>query len=181
MRYKKLTGFILKKQNYKEADQIITIWSRELGKVRILARSVRSPKSKLNYCMQELGLVEIDLAGRGTLMTLIGAKLMRQHSRLITSLAHAGQGFYAAELVMKMTADEQANEEVFDLLDTFLKTLDDTASDSAYDRVDEFALNLANALGFGTPTQVRSHRDVVDFVEDILERELKSEAFLANA
>lgn len=181
MKYKKLTGIILKKQNYKEADQIITLWTREAGKVRVIAKSLRLPKSKLCYSMQDLALVEIDLAGRGSLMTLIGAKLIRQHHRLITSLVHAGQGFYIAELVMKMTADEQANEQVFSLLESFLKKLDETGSEKMYDRVDEFALRLADALGFGSPTQVHSHRDVVDFVEDILEREIKSEAFLANA
>jgi DNA repair protein RecO (recombination protein O) len=177
MKYKKLTGIILKKQNYKEADQIITLWTREAGKVRVMAKSLRLPKSKLCSSMQDLGLVEIDLAGRGNLMTLIGAKLIRQHSRLITSLAKASQGFYAAELIMKMTADEQPNESVFNLLTAFLEKIDQEHVDSLA-HADEFALNVAEILGFGIPEKVSNHRDVVNFVEDILERELKSNAFL---
>jgi len=178
MKYKKLTGVILKKQNYKEADQIITLWTREVGKVRIMAKSLRLPKSKLCSSMQDLSLVEIDLAGRGALMTLIGAKLIRQHSRLITDLAKASQGFYAAELIMKMTADEQPNEAVFNLLADFLQKVENQDLNAGLVEVDEFALSTAEILGFGIPEKVSNHRDVVNFVEDILERELKSNAFL---
>ena len=64
MKYQKLTGIILKKQNNKEADQIITIWTKEFGKIRCLAKSIRLPKSKLNSSMQDLSLVEFEVTGK---------------------------------------------------------------------------------------------------------------------
>jgi recombinational DNA repair protein (RecF pathway) len=47
MKYSKAQGIVLKKQNYKESDQIVTIWSYEFGKIRVLARALRCPKASL--------------------------------------------------------------------------------------------------------------------------------------
>lgn len=177
MRYKKLTGIILKKQNYREADQIITIWTKQAGKVRCLAKGVRLPKSKLNFCLADLGLCEIELAGNHGLPTLIGAKSLRQFAVLVCDLSKAAMGFYAAELMLKMTADEHPNEQVFELFKIFLQQLEDTKI-ARDEMIDRFALDLAQSLGFGAPKELCSHREVVDFLETILERELKAQIFL---
>jgi len=180
MKYKKLTGVILKKQNYKEADQIITLWTREAGKVRVLARSVRLPKAKLCYSVQDLCLVEIDLAGRGNMMTLIGSKIIKQFKNLMTDLPKASKGFYAAELMMKMTADEHPNPQAFDLLVEFLTRQNKNMSVNDYSGVDEFALRLADTLGFGSPEGAGSHKSVKEFIQDLIERELHTDKLLTE-
>ncbi|OGE87980.1 MAG: DNA repair protein RecO [Candidatus Doudnabacteria bacterium RIFCSPLOWO2_02_FULL_49_13] len=178
MKYKKLTGIILKKQNYREADQILTLWTKQAGKVRALARGVRLLKSKLNFCLADLGICEIDLAGHHGLATLIGVKSIRQFGSLREDLKKAAVAFYAAELMLKMTADEHPNEQAFELLKNFLQELDKAEQIHGHDLIDNFALNLAQDLGFGSPKQAQSHSAVVDFVESILDRHLKSEEFM---
>src|SRR6185369_17025132 len=123
MRYKKLLGIILKKQNYKEADQILTVWTREAGKVRVLARGLRKPASKLVYALPDLGITEIHITGNN-LAVLIGAKPIKQFQNLTGDLQKTVIGFYAAELMLKMTADEHPNLEAYDLLAGFLENLD---------------------------------------------------------
>ena len=178
MKYKKLTGIILKKQNYREADQIVTVWSREAGKVRCLAKSLRLPKSKLNYALQDLSLVQIELAGRGTLPTLIGAVTLEQHHALKTDLLKMINAFYASELMLKMTADEHPNEPAFELLLAFFGELQSADTSNSFSLVDRFALELAQALGFGNPAKVESHTDVRTFIENLIERNIKSESLL---
>ncbi len=41
------SGFILKKKNIREADQIFTIYTKEFGKLKFLAKGSRKIKSKL--------------------------------------------------------------------------------------------------------------------------------------
>ena len=48
----KLTGIILKKQPLNESDEIITFYTKENGKIRALAKSVKSSKSKLQQKIQ---------------------------------------------------------------------------------------------------------------------------------
>ena len=180
MKYKKLTGVILKKQNYREADQIVTLWTREAGKVRVMARSVRLPKAKLCYSIQDLSVVEVELAGRGNMMTLIGAKIISQFKNLMTSLPKASRGFYVAELMMKMTADEHPNPQAFDLLVKFLQRENDQPSSNDYSGVDQFALALAGALGFGSPDKTDSHKGVKEFIQDLIEREVHTDKLLTE-
>lgn len=194
MKYKKLTGVILKKQNYKEADQILTVWTREAGKVRCLARSLRMPKSKLSYAVSDLGLSEIHLAG-ANLQVLIGAKPLRQFKTVREDLQKTAIGFYAAELMLKMTADEHPNLQAFDLLVNFLENLDKADYSVRYHPLLEcFSLNLLDSLGFKIPTDItpdrvmkmeldqinEAHSAINKFIEYILERNIKSERFLVT-
>ncbi len=181
MKYKKHTGIILKKQNYKEADQILTLWTKDSGKVRVLAKSIRLPKSKLAYAVGDLSLCEIDTAG-GDFPVLIGAKPLRQYKSIQEDLQKIVIGFYAAELMLKMTADEHPNEIAFDLLSEFLKDLDHPeyfAKD--YALLDKFSLDLLETLGFKLPQEKEvDHTTINKFIEYILERNLKSEALLTS-
>ncbi|MBX4191854.1 MAG: DNA repair protein RecO [Candidatus Doudnabacteria bacterium] len=178
MKYKKLKGVILKKQNYKEADQILTLWTEELGKTRVLAKSIRLPKSKLIYNLSELCIVNIEVVGHKNLPVVTSAVVERSYKQLRNDLIKLGSAFYAAELILKMTADEQPNQQVFDHMVEFLSELNDTVSIEHYKIIDDFALNISEALGFGRPKQIESHMDVRSFIEQLIERNLKSETLL---
>ena len=177
MNYKKLTGVILKKQNYREADQIITIWTQELGKVRVLAKGLRLAKSKLVYSLQDLSLVTVEISGKN-LPTLIGASCVQQFNTLGEDLQKAAIAFYASELMLKLTADEHPNVKGFELLVEFLQALDTQSIGAGHKIVDEFAIDLAQSLGFGAPEKVDSHGDINQFIENLIERNLKSDSFL---
>src|SRR6185436_20401217 len=154
MKYKKLTGIILKKTNYKEADQILTVWTRQAGKIRVLAKSIRMPKSKLAYSVQDLGLAEIEVVGTG-LPVLIGAKSVRSFTSLRKDLKKTVIGLHAAELMLKMTADEHPNTIAFDLLSDFLHELDRLDySVKYYPLLECFSLDLLDTLGFKIPQDV---------------------------
>ncbi len=109
------TAIILKKQPYGEADEIITFFTKELGKVRGLAKSIKLSKSKLQQKLQALFLVHITLT-RARLPKIIRAETIETFSNLRQSLPAVGHAFYAAELVMKATADEHKNEALFEAL-----------------------------------------------------------------
>lgn len=178
MKYKKLTGIILKKQNYKEADQIVTVWTKELGKVRVLARSLRLSKSKLAYNFQDLSLVELEITGSKNLPTLINTKTVKSFKGIKEMLPKIAQALYACELMLKMTGDEHRNQLAFDLMIKFLSNLETSALNDSFSLLDKFSLDLAKTLGFGQPKKIQSHSDIRNFIESILERNLKSEAFL---
>ncbi len=181
MTYQKYTGIILRKQNYREADQILTIWTKEEGKVRVMGRGLRLPKSKLAYSVQDLSLAEIEVAGRGSLPTLISAKPIQLFTGLRQDLKKMAVGFYAAELMMKMTADESPNLPAFELLLNSLDKVDQAAADEVSpDAGDLFALDLAQVLGFGSPQKTQTHKDIREFIESLIERKIKSEPFLIS-
>jgi DNA repair protein RecO (recombination protein O) len=217
MKYNKLTGIILKKQNYREADQIVTLWTREAGKIRVMARGLRLGKSKLSFGMQDLGVVEIETAGHRALPALISTKPIQNFSGLREDLSKTVAAFYAVELMLKMTPDEEPNAEAYGFLLDYLNFLNSTdiVSLPVFSIVDSFSLRLLRSLGFSIehaqdtfnmPPSLRdsitllvecrfpelpqmgideqaakkSHEIVKNFIEFILERNIKSDQFLAS-
>ncbi len=215
MIYNKLTGIILKKQNYKEADQIATVYTLEYGKIRCLAKSLRLSKSKLAGSFQDFSLVQIELATGHAMPILISAKCLESFNRIKTDLTKIALVFYAAELVIKLTADEQINTQAYDLLVSFLKSLNQAegTEQQYYLFLDNFALRFLEVSGFSIefathgfklsqalmdltnqiqqsdyenipnlqidPASAKQiHRAVSEFIEYILERDIKSTSFL---
>lgn len=118
------TAIILKKQPFNEADEIITFFSRQTGKIRGLAKSVKLPKARLQNALQSLFAVEVTLVNRGNLPQIIAAEPQKTFARLRHQLDLLKLGLYAVELVLRFTPDGQKNEPLFDLLYDFLNYLD---------------------------------------------------------
>ncbi len=116
------TAIVLKKQPFHESDELITFFTRERGKVRALAKSIKLPKSRLQSRLQSLFLVNLRLAG-GHLPKVIGAEPGEVFAGLREDLDCLKPAFYAAELALKFTPDEQKNEPLFELLVGFLDFL----------------------------------------------------------
>jgi len=56
MRSYKTKGLVINKRNFLEKDRILTLFTRESGKVEVLAKGARRPGSKLSY-ISDLGII----------------------------------------------------------------------------------------------------------------------------
>ncbi len=118
----KYTAIILKKQPFNEADEIITFFTKEQGKVRCLAKSVKMSKSKLQQKLQALFLVELTVT-LGKMPKIMSVEPVKAFANIRENLSAMKMAFYALELVLKFTADEQKNEQLFNLFLEFLEFL----------------------------------------------------------
>jgi DNA repair protein RecO len=116
-------AIILKKQQFGEGDEIITLYTQEIGKLRVLAKSSKLSKSKLQHALQTLFLTKITIVGNKNLAKVINAEVIETFSNIRESLEAAKMSFYAVELALKFTPDEQKNEDLFFLLRIFLNFL----------------------------------------------------------
>lgn len=151
----KYTAIVLKKQPFKEGDEIITFFTREQGKVRALAKSVKSPKSKLQQKLQSLFLVDLILSGgparlggAGKLPKIIFAEPKVVFAGLRQNLQALKMAFYAAELSLKFTPDEHKNESLFGALASFLGFIDNGPDNHQLNAaLAKFKLEALTALG----------------------------------
>jgi DNA repair protein RecO len=130
MRESHYTAIILKKQPFKEGDEIITVFTKEAGKIRCLAKAIKMPKSKLQQKLQTLFLVDMTVTA-GQMPKIIGVEPVKVFAKMRENLTASKLAFYALELVLKFTADEQKNERLFNLLEEFLEFLNSESSDEA--------------------------------------------------
>lgn len=175
MRQRKVTGIVLKRVNFREADKIFTILTREEGKISVVAKGVRRIKSRRAAHLELFNLVQISLhEGRG--MPLVTeAKLQDSFPEAKADLKTSGYFFYLAEVVDKLLPDNQPHPEVFDLLLSTLGSLSKQVN--AEGEVKKFVIQLFWNLGY-LPKGEYPKIGVTAFVEEIIEKRIKSRKFL---
>lgn len=150
MRETKYKAIILKKQQIGEGDEIVTLYTKELGKIRVLGKSTKLAKSKLQHALQALFCVEVALAGHSSFPKIIGAEVANTFSGLKNNLEASKHAWYALELVLKFTPDEQTNEGLFLLLLSYLEFLNqERAADIFAAGLCKFKIEFLNSVGFG--------------------------------
>gem|GEM_PF-1153936 len=146
----KYLGIILKKQALGETDEIITLYTKERGKVRLLAKSVKSSKSKFQQKLQALFLIEVRAAG-GRLPKIIGVETIKVYAPLRENLVSLKTAFVASELVLKFAPDEEKNERLFEILETFLEFINGSLSPEITNlALAKLKIAVLNVSGFST-------------------------------
>lgn len=69
-------GIVLKKTPYREFDEILTVFTKNFGKIEILGRGVKRPLAKLNSHLQIFDLSEVEFVLGKKFKVLTGANLI---------------------------------------------------------------------------------------------------------
>lgn len=152
MHHKIYTGIVLKRQPHREADEVITLWSWEEGKVRLLARGVRRSSSKLKRAVVPLNWLQLQAAPSRRLPVIYGVKVIRNYGFSTLHMERAAAIFSLFEMILKTTADSQPNLELSLLLREALEYLQQ-AEKITVDFFIAFRLRMLQALGLGLQWQ----------------------------
>jgi DNA repair protein RecO (recombination protein O) len=137
---------VLSRIDFGEADRVVTVYSRQHGKLRLVAKGARRPLSRLGphleyFCRSQLMLVK----GRD-LDVVTGAETVNAHLALRSDLDAYGHASHMVEMVARLTEERQENAVVFDLLSGSLQLLAEHID--PYHVTRHFELALLNHLGF---------------------------------
>ena len=113
-------GIVLRETNYKEADKILTVLTREYGKRTVKARGCRRRTSRLTAASQLLVWSDMTLYQRGDFLTLNEAEVLEQFWSVRQDIELLAVASYFAEVV---EAAAQEGEEAGDLLSLLLNSL----------------------------------------------------------
>lgn len=172
----KTEGIVLKRINFGETDRILTIYTKHYGKIRTIAKGVRRITSRKAPHLELFNHTVFFLI-RGKNLDLVSeARIARSFPSWRKNLIKVGVAYYFCELIDKLTPDGQANQEVFDLLKTFLEKIN---SHSLKSLVREFEEKLLEELGFGIPREVKEQSGSLRaYIETITEKEISSPRIL---
>jgi DNA repair protein RecO (recombination protein O) len=152
--------FVLRAVPYGERDVIVTLLSRELGRVSAMAKNARTSKrfaGGLELFRRAEAILEVR-AGR-EMHLFLEMKVERSWPRIESSYEKITVGAYATELLRELAREGQPGEELFSLLERFYDTLEgceDTlvAQETA---LRSFELELLGVYG-ATPSLRACHR-----------------------
>lgn len=171
MRSYKAEGIIIRRREIGEADRLLTIFTRRYGKVKVIAKGVRRIKSRRGGHVELFNLVTVSLYRGARFDTLTEAEVCDTFPRIRENLDLIGLAYYVCELIDGLCAEHQPNQRVYELLLATMRELDSGI-------IARFEQTLLSELGF-LPRHVPATRiNATSFIEGILERKVKSKAFL---
>jgi DNA repair protein RecO (recombination protein O) len=139
-------GVVLRLVDYREADLIATLFTREYGKMKGIAPNARKSMKRFGGALDIFSRLTMRLRVREGLSRIEEASLvdLSPHIRQdMTKVACAG---YACELTDSLLPDGMPNSRYYRLLVTWLERLD-TCPPSLSDRR-FFEINVLNVLGY---------------------------------
>ncbi len=114
--YYKLNAIILKRQNFKEDDLLITAYSLESGKVILQAKGGKKIKSKLAGHLEPISLSKLEVTGAKYFDQLIGAQVKQGYYELKSNLVALAYTSYFFELIDGLTQEQHTDKRIFMLL-----------------------------------------------------------------
>lgn len=139
-------AIILGRLDLGEADRIFTILTRRRGKMRVIAKGVRKPVSRMGRHLEYFNRCELMLATGRELDVVTSAETVERFDQPRDDLAIYGLASYFAELVEQMTEDGDDSPQPFDLLLSSLRLLCEGIDGFQVAR--NFELALCRILGF---------------------------------
>jgi DNA repair protein RecO (recombination protein O) len=110
-------ALVIGSMRYREADRIVTLYTRDRGKVSAVAKGVRRTKSKVGGRLEPFSLVRMSLhAGRGTLYTVVGVETVRTFQGVRDELFRMEEGAHLLAAVRHLFPGEEASAPAFNLL-----------------------------------------------------------------
>jgi DNA repair protein RecO (recombination protein O) len=116
MAAEKAEALVLRTTDWSETSRIATLWTREHGKVRVLAKGGRRLKSPFENALDLLTHCSIVFLRKssGSLDLLTEARVVQRFSRLRSDLAALYAAYYVAELLTEWTEDYDPHPRLFD-------------------------------------------------------------------
>lgn len=117
-------GIVLKKTNRGEADQLLTIYTKDFGKIEILARAVRKITSKLRAGAEIFYLSEIEFIQGKAHKTLTDAILIEKFKNLRSDLKKLSIAYKIAETADNLIKEPEPDPRIWQLLNEVFQKLD---------------------------------------------------------
>src|ERR1700735_1309666 len=115
--------FVLRTYPFRESDLIVSFFTRDLGKLRGVARRARKPKSPFGAGLERLSRVNMAYFERENrdLANLSGCELIESQFALQSDYARGVALDYFAEVAEQLLPPHEPNEKFFRLLGSALE------------------------------------------------------------
>ena len=143
------TGIILLRQDFREQDRVVCMYTRRRGRIHVRFPGVLHAKGKLKALSEPFACADYRIYVRrgGAIGTATGGKLVSVFPAVRRDLRRTLLALHFCELVQRLTPLHQPSEAKFNLLLSALTELEYGEINPAF--VPAFTLRLMDLAGFG--------------------------------
>ena len=138
-------AYVLHMYPFKETSLVVEVFTRRLGRLGLVARGARRPRSSLRGVLMAFQPLVLSWSGKAELRTLHGAEWLAGHPQLAGLSLMCG--FYLNELLLKLLAREDPHDGLYLAYDEALRALRGTRPPAWVLR--RFEKMLLRELGYG--------------------------------
>ena len=172
----KIEGVVIKRINFSETDKILTIFSKQKGKIVCLAKGIRKISSKRAPSLELFNCFKAYIAkGRG-MDILAEVELVQCFPKLQEKLPAICNTYCLVEIIDRLTAENQRSLLIYNLLLQSLEKINKKGSLLKEEFID-FQKKVLTNLGFGLPLQI-NEQSLNWHIENIICRKINSKSFL---
>lgn len=163
-------GIVLGRKDYAEADRIVSLFSRDYGKIFTIAKSVRKPKSKKRGHIEIFSLVDFQAVKGKGLDLITEVEIVDDFKEIRKDLSRVSLAYYFVEVIGKITHENEKNQHLFDLAVDYLNRLkhDSGLKSLRFD----FVSDVLVLMGYWPEGKRIDSPDSV--LEDVIERQISS-------
>jgi len=122
---RQLEGIILKTRDYGETHKIITIYTKEIGKITAIARGANKPKSKLSAVSQVFIQGEFLIYVTKGLSTIQQGQTLSSFRHIREDIVKTAYAAYLIELTDKLIEEKRPDPFIYDQLNKTLAWIDE--------------------------------------------------------
>lgn len=170
----KAEGIVLSRKNTGEADKIVTVFSKEHGKLRLVAKGIRKVSSRRAPHLEVFTQCQLVIHTGGPIDSITEVTPIHTYEHIRADLQRITLAYFYCELVSVLLAEKQEHADIYVLLLDALNQLNARPANEQRAESREFTLELLWRLGFLPRTKKLAGAKLQAFIESITERHLKT-------
>jgi DNA repair protein RecO (recombination protein O) len=145
-RSRRVDALILRHQRWGEADRLLTIFTREYGKLRIVAKGARKTTSRKGGHLEPFMRTALQLAQGRDLWIVTQAEMINAFLPMRDDLQRMGFASYVIELLDKFTYEDGSNPQLYKLAVETLERL--CTTDSVFVVLRYYEMRVLDIMGY---------------------------------
>lgn len=146
-----MLAVVLARKNWREFDQMVSLYTREQGKIEVLAKGIKKIISKNSSNLEILSLVEIEVAQGKEIDYLTKVQPVKVFKNIYSDVDKIFIGSFFVKTVDANTLTQERDEIVFNLLVSVLDFINSATEINFLNLATGFILKFWQCLGFGAP------------------------------
>jgi DNA repair protein RecO (recombination protein O) len=147
----KTEAIVLKGMRYRETSRIVSLYTRKFGKVKVVAKGVRRPKSKFGSSLEPFTVSNIVFYKRDLrdLYNISEADVVKEHAALRKDLDRMSTAYVVIDFLDAANPEEAPNVRLYALADSMLDIFEKAPAGSLDALLWTFLVRSAGMLGYG--------------------------------
>lgn len=117
-------GIILARRNFSEADRILSIYTKNHGRISAIAKGIRRPTSKKRGHLEIFSYVSFQITDGKGVGLVTEVVTLNNFERLRKNLNKVSLAYFFMEVVGKITHEHERGNNLFDLILSYLERLE---------------------------------------------------------